>query len=154
MRKCLVAIVGRPNVGKSTFFNKICGKRISIVDDAPGVTRDRIYADAEWCGHNFTLVDTGGLDASSSDVFQKDIKKIKKKKKRACILFQNKIKIFLLFQRSSVVEQSAVNRSVVGSSPTAGAIKRGSLSGSFFLCVLCGGARAVKGSLASVSKAV
>ena len=74
MRKCLVAIVGRPNVGKSTFFNKICGKRISIVDDAPGVTRDRIYADAEWCGHNFTLVDTGGLDASSSDVFQKDIK--------------------------------------------------------------------------------
>ena len=70
-------------------------------------------------------------------IFQKDIKKIKKKKKRACILFQNKIKVFLLFQRSSVVEQSAVNRSVVGSSPTAGAIKRGSLSGSFFLCVLC-----------------
>ncbi|MBQ8444660.1 MAG: ribosome biogenesis GTPase Der [Clostridia bacterium] len=75
MRKPIVAVVGRPNVGKSTFFNKICGKRISIVDDSPGVTRDRIYADAEWVGHNFTLVDTGGLDERSQDVFQKDIKK-------------------------------------------------------------------------------
>ena len=69
----LVAIIGRPNVGKSTFFNKICGKRISIVDDVAGVTRDRIYANAEWCGHNFRLVDTGGLDYQSQDVFQKDI---------------------------------------------------------------------------------
>lgn len=73
MYKPVVAVVGRPNVGKSTFFNKICGKRISIVDDTPGVTRDRIYADAEWCGHSFTLVDTGGLDSQSSDIFQKDI---------------------------------------------------------------------------------
>lgn len=71
----IVAIIGRPNVGKSTFFNKICGKRISIVDDTPGVTRDRIYADAEWCGHNFLLVDTGGLDEKSDDHFQKDIKR-------------------------------------------------------------------------------
>ena len=73
MENPLVAIIGRPNVGKSTFFNKICGKRISIVDDVAGVTRDRIYANAEWCGHNFRLVDTGGLDYQSQDVFQKDI---------------------------------------------------------------------------------
>lgn len=73
MKKPLVAIVGRPNTGKSTFFNRICGKRISIVDDKPGATRDRVYADAEWCGHMFTLVDTGGLDSKSTDVFQKTI---------------------------------------------------------------------------------
>ena len=73
VKKPLVAIVGRPNVGKSTFFNKICGKRISIVKDVPGVTRDRIYADAEWCGHNFSLVDTGGLDQKSEDEFNKNI---------------------------------------------------------------------------------
>ena len=75
MYKPIDAVVGRPNVGKSTFFNKICGKRISIVDDTPGVTRDRIYADAEWSGHTFTLVDTGGIDGKSEDAFQKDIKK-------------------------------------------------------------------------------
>ena len=73
MKKPLVAIVGRPNVGKSTFFNYIVGKRISIVDPTPGVTRDRVYAYAEWCGHKFTLVDTGGLDSASEDIFQKNI---------------------------------------------------------------------------------
>lgn len=73
MKKPLVAIVGRPNVGKSTFFNKLCGRRISIVEDVPGVTRDRIYADAEWCGYNFSVVDTGGLDFKSNDVFNSDI---------------------------------------------------------------------------------
>ena len=74
MKKPLVAIVGRPNVGKSTFFNKVCGRRISIVEDMPGVTRDRIYADAEWCGNYFTLIDTGGLDFDhKEDEIQKNI---------------------------------------------------------------------------------
>lgn len=72
--KPLVAIVGKPNVGKSTFFNKVCGGRISIVSDEPGVTRDRIYADAEWLGKKFTLVDTGGIQYKSEDVMFRHIR--------------------------------------------------------------------------------
>lgn len=68
MSRPIVAIVGRPNVGKSTFFNKMAGRRISIVEDVPGVTRDRVYADVEWLGHPFTIVDTGGIDPHSDDV--------------------------------------------------------------------------------------
>lgn len=75
MSRPLVAIVGRPNVGKSTFFNKISGKRISIVEDTPGVTRDRVYADVEWLGRKFTLIDTGGIDPHSEDVLLKQMRR-------------------------------------------------------------------------------
>ncbi|QAT42421.1 ribosome biogenesis GTPase Der [Aminipila luticellarii] len=68
MSKPLVAVVGRPNVGKSTFFNRVVGRRVSIVEDTPGVTRDRIYAEAEWCGTHFALIDTGGIEPNTSDV--------------------------------------------------------------------------------------
>ena len=68
MAKPVVAIVGRPNVGKSTLFNKLIGSRLSIVDDTPGVTRDRIYGDCEWLNHKILLVDTGGIEPNTSDV--------------------------------------------------------------------------------------
>ena len=68
MAKPVIAIVGRPNVGKSTFFNKLSGERISIVDDVPGVTRDRIYYETEWCGRKMVLIDTGGIEPNSGDV--------------------------------------------------------------------------------------
>ena len=75
MSKPLVAVVGRPNVGKSTFFNKIAGRRISIVEDTPGVTRDRIYADCEWLGHKFTLIDTGGIEPRTDDILLKQMRR-------------------------------------------------------------------------------
>lgn len=71
----LIAIVGRPNVGKSTFFNKVVGKKISITKDKPGVTRDRLYADGEWWGKAFTIVDTGGIEMRSEDTMWREIKK-------------------------------------------------------------------------------
>ncbi len=75
MAKPLVAIVGRPNVGKSTFFNKVAGRKIAITEDRPGVTRDRLYADAEWRGRAFSMVDTGGIELKSQDTMWKEIKK-------------------------------------------------------------------------------
>ena len=68
MSKPVVAIVGRPNVGKSTLFNALAGENISIVKDTPGVTRDRIYADISWLDKNFTMIDTGGIEPDSSDI--------------------------------------------------------------------------------------
>ena len=68
MSKPIVAVVGRPNVGKSTFFNKVIGRRISIVEDTPGVTRDRIYAETEWNGIEFAMIDTGGIEPDSTDI--------------------------------------------------------------------------------------
>lgn len=75
MAKPVAAIVGRPNVGKSTLFNKIAGKRISIVEDKPGVTRDRIYTEVEWLDKTFTLIDTGGIEPFSEDIILKQMKR-------------------------------------------------------------------------------
>ena len=75
MANPLIALVGRPNVGKSTFFNKVAGRKISITEDRPGVTRDRLYADAEWRGKHFTMVDTGGIELKSEDIMWREIAK-------------------------------------------------------------------------------
>ena len=75
MAKPIVAMVCRPNVGKSTLFNKIAGKRISIVEDTPGVTRDRVYAEAEWLQYNFTMIDTGGIEPERDDIIVKQMRR-------------------------------------------------------------------------------
>ena len=74
MKKTIVAIVGRPNVGKSTLFNALIGENISIIEDTPGVTRDRIYADGEWQNHQFTLIDTGGIEPESGDIILRQMR--------------------------------------------------------------------------------
>ncbi|MDO4961126.1 MAG: ribosome biogenesis GTPase Der [Eubacteriales bacterium] len=74
MKKPIVAVVGRPNVGKSTLFNALCGENLSIVEDTPGVTRDRIYADCEWQNYSFTLIDTGGIEPESDDIILKQMR--------------------------------------------------------------------------------
>lgn len=75
MANPLIALVGRPNVGKSTFFNKVAGRKISITEDRPGVTRDRLYVDSEWRGKPFTMVDTGGIELKSDDMMWREIAK-------------------------------------------------------------------------------
>ena len=75
MARPIVAIVGRPNVGKSTLFNKLIGQRLSIVDDTPGVTRDRIYGDCEWLNRHFLLIDTGGIEPQSDDIILKQMRR-------------------------------------------------------------------------------
>ena len=75
MAKPIVAMVGRPNVGKSTLFNKIAGRRISIVQDTPGVTRDRVYAEAEWLNYNFTMIDTGGIEPENENIIMKQMRR-------------------------------------------------------------------------------
>jgi len=74
VKKTIVAVVGRPNVGKSTLFNALCGENVSIVEDTPGVTRDRIYADCDWQNHPFTLIDTGGIEPESGDVILRQMR--------------------------------------------------------------------------------
>ena len=74
MAKPIIAIVGRPNVGKSTLFNKLIGERRAIVEDVPGVTRDRIYGESEWCGREFVVIDTGGIEPKTDDIILKQMR--------------------------------------------------------------------------------
>ena len=81
--KPIIAIVGRPNVGKSMLFNKLVGRRLSIVQDTPGVTRDRIYGESEWCGRKFTLIDTGGIEPrTDNQILRVNMANIRRKLER------------------------------------------------------------------------
>ena len=84
MGKPTVAIIGKPNVGKSTFFNYIVGSRISIVEDTPGVTRDRVYAETNWRGRNFTVVDTAGIEPESEDIIISQMREQCKARSNSC----------------------------------------------------------------------
>ena len=73
-RSAVITVCGRPNVGKSTLFNALAGERISIVKDTPGITRDRIYAEGSWLDRSFTIIDTGGIEPESEDIFEEQMR--------------------------------------------------------------------------------
>ncbi len=102
MAKPIVAIVGRPNVGKSTLFNKLTGQRLAIVEDTPGVTRDRIFCDCEWCGHKFLLVDTGGIEIMNSDAIAVSIRQ-----QAEIAIKEADVILFVCDARSGIVQEDA-----------------------------------------------
>lgn len=95
MTKPIVAIVGRPNVGKSTIFNRVVGERVSIVEDTPGVTRDRIYSSGEWLTHEFNIIDTGGIEIGDAP-FQTQIRAQNLKSQ---LMKQMSLSLWLMFEK-------------------------------------------------------
>ena len=102
MSKPIVAIVGRPNVGKSTLFNALAGEKISIVEDTPGVTRDRIYADASWLDRTFTIIDTGGIEPDSGDIILSQMRE-----QAELALMSADVVLFLVDVRQGLVDADA-----------------------------------------------
>ncbi len=120
--KPIIAVVGRPNVGKSTFFNKMVGARVSIVQDSPGVTRDRVYADASWQNYEFTLVDTGGIDPYSDDPLLRQMRR-----QAEIIAFCASVTISFPSPRQPVLKQKtnrlrAYTHTLVADSPQTGIV--------------------------------